>query len=102
MKGEAMTQRIDLATTPKPLRDFIRNLGTLREPIELVAEGTVVAKLVPPTELTDEEKQRILAEGWEVVQRARAQAAGRSPAEIQKEVDQAVREVRERHAQRRR
>ena len=50
-----MTQRLDLAAATKPVREFIRDLGLLREPIELLIEGTVVAKLIPPTELSEEE-----------------------------------------------
>lgn len=97
-----MTQRIDLAAAHKPVRKFIQDLGTLREPIELLINGTVVAKLIPPSELSDQEKQRILREGWRVVEKARANAAGRSAAAIQNEVDAAVREVEGRHDQRRR
>jgi hypothetical protein len=97
-----MTQRIDLAAATKPVREFFQDLGPFREPIELLVEGTVVAKLIPPAELSDEEKQRILREGWQVVEKARANAAGRSTTAIQKEVDAAVREVEGHHAQRRR
>ena len=96
-----MTQRIDLAVANKPVRKFFQDLGTFREPIELLIDGTVVAKLIPPSELSDEEKQRILREGWQIVEKARANAAGRSAATIQKEVDAAIQEVEARHDQRR-
>ena len=97
-----MPQRIDLATTQKPVRDFIRSLGKVREPVELVLDGNLVARIIPPTELSDAEKQRILAEGWAVVEEARARTKGIPASVIQKAVDKAVREVRARHGQRRR
>ena len=58
-----MTQRIDVTTTKKPVRQFLQELGTLRSPVELVVEDTVVAKLIPPAELSEKEKQRILRQG---------------------------------------
>jgi hypothetical protein len=95
-----MSPRIDIAMANKPVRELLQDLEPLREPVELVIEGTVVAKLVPPTEMTDLEKQRILAEGWQAVKKARENAGGKAASEIQKEVDQAVREVRSRHDKR--
>jgi hypothetical protein len=92
-----MTQRIDLAVANKPVREFICSLGKFREPIELVFQGTIVAKLIPPSELSDTEKERVLQEGWQVVEKARTNAARLSAGEIQKAVDQTVREVRGRN-----
>lgn len=97
-----MTQRIDLAVANKTIREFIRGLGKFREPIELVFHGAIVAKLIPPSELSDAEKERILQEGWQVVEKARANASLFSVGQIQKAVDQTVREVRGRNDQRRR
>ena len=97
-----MGQRIDLATTQKPVRDFIRSLGKVREPVELVLDGNLVAKIIPPTELSEGEKQRILDEGWAVVEKARTRTKGIPASVIQEAVDQAVREVRARHGRRRR
>lgn len=93
-----MTQRIDVTTTKKPVRQFLQELGTLRSPVELVVEDTVVAKLIPPAELSEKEKQRILDKGWQAVQCARSRTRGIPASVIQKEVDEAVREVRARHA----
>ncbi len=96
-----MPQRIDLAKMKKPVRDFfMHGLGPLREPVELVFGETPVAKIVPPTEFSEAEKQRILDEGWSVVEKARARTKGIPASVIQKSVDAAVREVRARHDQR--
>ncbi len=96
-----MARRIDLSTTNEPVRKFIQQLGRFREPIELMLNGNVVARLIPPSELSDTERQRILQEGWEIVQRARKNTRGMPAAVIQHKVDKAVREVRARHGQRR-
>ena len=97
-----MAQRIDLTTKKKPVREFIQSLGRIREPVELVLGGNIVAKIVAPTELSEAEKRRILDEGWAVVDKARARTKDTPAATIQKAVNKAVREVRTRHAQRRR
>jgi hypothetical protein len=97
-----MGQRIDLATARKPVRDFIRGLGKVREPVELLLDGNLVAKIIPPTELSDAEKQRIVEEGWGVVEKARARTKRIRASVVQEVVDQAVREVRARHGRRRR
>jgi hypothetical protein len=95
-----MGRRIDLAKTRKPVRDFIRGLGKVREPVELVLNGDLVAKIIPPTDLSDAEKQRIIDEGWAVAEKARARAKGIPASAVQQAVDKAVREVRARHARR--
>jgi hypothetical protein len=101
-KGAAMGQQIDLATTQKPVRDFIRRLGKVREPVELLLNGNLVARIIAPTELSDAERQRIVEEGWAVVEKARGRTKGIPASVIQGAVDKAVREVRARHDRRRR
>src|SRR5438876_229686 len=95
-----MGRRIDLATTRKPVRDFIRGLGKVREPVELLFNGDLVAKIIPPTDLSDAEKQQILDEGWTLVERARARTKGIPASTVQQAVNKAVQEVRARHARR--
>lgn len=97
-----MIDRINLDTTQEAVREFIRQLGEIRRPIELVSGGAVIARLTPPSELSDREKQRILDEGRAVVERARSRTKSIPAAAIRKATDQAVREVRSRHAKRRR
>lgn len=96
-----MSQRVDLAATKKPVRDFIHDLGKIREPVELVLNGHLVAKIVPPSDLSDEEKRRILDKGWAAVEKARTNMRNSPTVDIQKRVDKAVREVRRRHGHRR-
>ncbi|MBI1902722.1 MAG: hypothetical protein HYS13_16605 [Planctomycetia bacterium] len=95
-----MTQRIELSAADMPLRDFIAGLAPIREPVELVLRGTAVARIVPPSELSDAEKQQILDEGWAVVDKTRARMKGVKSSVVRKAVDKAVRAVR--HEKRRR
>jgi hypothetical protein len=97
-----MGQRIELATARKPVRDFICGLGKVREPVELFLNGDLVARIIPPTDLSDAEKQEIMKAGWAVVERARARTKRTSASAIQHAVDKAVQEVRARDARRRR
>ena len=96
-----MSHRIDVAAINMSVREFIHDLGVLREPVELVVEGAVVAKLIAPMEMSDAEKQRIVAEGLEIVEKARNNASRLSAGAIQTQVDKAVRKVRNPHDPRR-
>jgi hypothetical protein len=89
-----MSQSIDLGSAHSYVRDFIRQLGPIREPIDLVSEGTIVARIVPPTELSDAEKRQAVEESWQLVQKARARNAALPEQEIAKVVDDAVKRVR--------
>lgn len=95
-----MAEQINLDTAADEVRQFFFGLGAIREPVELVSGGVVVARLAGVSALSDDEKQRIVAKGWELVQEARANARGIPAAEIQKTVDRAVREVRARATKR--
>jgi len=94
-----MTEQINLDTASEEVREFFLGLGTIREPVEFVSGGVVVGRFAGVSALSEEEKQRIGERGWEIVQKARANARGIPAAKIQKIVDQAVREVRARAAQ---
>lgn len=91
-----MTKRVDLAKE-KPLHDFIKRQGRIREPIELMLDDNIVAKIVSPTELSGQEAAALLARGRELVRRARERNKGVPAKVIEREVRQAVNEVRRRH-----
>lgn len=89
--------RVDLGNGHDSVGDVIRGLGPIRAPVELVLDGEIVAKLIPPTELSEREKQQAFDEGWQIVEKARARSARLSAAQIRREVGRAVRDVRARH-----
>ncbi len=96
-----MIAQVDVGSGKQSVAAMIRGLGKIRAPVELVMDGVVVAKLIPPTELSEREKQQVMEQGWKVVEKARARTKGASASVIQKEVKRAVREVRAEHAHRR-
>jgi len=96
----SVSQQIDIDRTDAPLRDFVLNLGAIREPIDLISHGAVVARITAPGELAPRERERILDAAWKVVDRVRKRTAEIPAAAIQKQVDKAVRQVRARHDRR--
>lgn len=90
-----MTKRIDLAKE-QPLHDFIKRQGRIREPIELVLGDNIVAKIVSPTEVSNGKAAAVIARGRELVRQARERNKGVSANVIEREVRQAVSEVRRR------
>lgn len=87
-------QQIDVTKSTQHVGDFLRRLGKIRHPLEIVLEGKVVARMVPPGELSEAEREEIVRQGWEVVQEARSRNRGRTEREIGNIVDAAVRQVR--------
>jgi len=85
---------VDVTDNALPVAEFLRQLGPVRHPIEIVLSGRAVARLVPPAELPESEKEKILQEGWKAVQKARVRNRGVPEREIGKVVDAAVRRVR--------
>lgn len=85
---------VDVTENQQKVADFLRGLGPIRQPIALLLGGKVVARLVPPEELTETEKAQILQQGWTLVEQARARNQGVPEQEIAKTVNQAVKRVR--------
>lgn len=88
------TTTVDVTENEQKVADFLRSLGPIRQPITLLLGGKAVACLVPPEELSEAEKERILQEGWKLVEQARARTKDLPEREIVKAVHQAVKRVR--------
>ncbi len=88
------TKTLDVTENHQRVSEFMQQLQPVRQPIEIVLGGILVGRLVPPEELSQKEKDRILQEGWLAVQEARARNKGVPEREIAKVVDAAVRRVR--------
>ena len=91
------TQQIDVTKSSQRVSEFVRGLGRITQPIEILLEGKVVGRMVPPGELSDTEKDEILRKGWEAVLEARARNKGVPEREIGKVIDAAVKRVRARN-----
>lgn len=90
------TQQIDVTSSTQRISDFIRGLGRIKRPIEIVLRGKVVGRMVAPEELTAEEKREVLRKGWQFVERARERNRGVPERKIGRAVDAAVKRVRSR------
>ncbi len=89
-----MTTKMIDVTKDRRVAEFIRELTPVREPIQIMLGGQAVARLVPIEELTQSERDKILQDGWQVIEKARARNQGKSEREISKAVDAAVRRAR--------
>ncbi len=87
-------RQIDVTKNRQRVVEFVRGLGRITKPIEIMLEGHVVGRIVPPGELSEAEKERILKRGWELVQEARNRSKGLSEKTIAKAVDTAVKRLR--------
>ncbi len=88
------TKSIDVAQNHQQVVEFMKELQPIRQPIEILMGGTPIGRIVPPEELTLQEKERILQEGWKAVQEARARNKGVPEREIRRVVDAVVKRVR--------
>jgi hypothetical protein len=88
------TKILDITENRQSLADFIHELGPVVQPIDLIQGGQFVARLVPPGELSEAEKEAIVRKGWTFVIQARAKGQGIPEREIAKAVDTTVKRVR--------
>ncbi len=86
-------RQIDV-TKRKEVSGFFKSLSRFKKPVEIVLEGQVVGRLVPPGKLSAAKKEQLLRRGRELVQKARARTVGVSARELGKLVDRAVKRVR--------
>ena len=80
-------RQIDVTKNKKQVAEFVRDLGRITQPIEILVEGHVVGRIVPPGELSEAEKEQLLRRGWELVQEARLRNEGLSEKKLGKIVD---------------
>jgi hypothetical protein len=88
--------RIKLDRAPASVQKFVRALPLSDDGVELELDGTVLCKVVSPHVLTDAEQAALIERGRELVRRARKRNQGVPARAIEREVRQAVEEVRRR------
>jgi hypothetical protein len=76
------------------VRQFIRSLPIEPDGVELELAGQVVCKVISSHQLSDGERDAVLKRGWELIERARQRNQGVPAKIIEREVRQAVNEVR--------
>jgi hypothetical protein len=88
------TKSIDVTKNTQRVGQFLRELGRITSPIDLVFEGHIIGRIVPPGELSEQEKASIVERGWKLVQQARKRNKAVPEAVLGKVVDAAVNRVR--------
>jgi hypothetical protein len=89
-------KRIKLDTASRTVQQFIRSLPVDAEGVELELNGRVLCKVIPPLQFSDAEKAALIQEGRELMRRARERNKGVPARVIEREVREAVKEVRSR------
>jgi hypothetical protein len=87
-------ERLKLDHADDAVQQFARRLRVNSEGWELELGGRVLFRIIPPGQLSEEEKANLLEEGRELVRRARARNRDVSSAVLEREVRQAVKRVR--------
>ncbi len=81
------------------IKRFVRKLPIARGGIELELNGRIICKVVPSTVFSDAEKQALVEDRWKIIQRVQKRTKGLPPKVIEREIEQAVDEVRRRKPQ---
>jgi hypothetical protein len=91
-----MMKRVNLDTAPDDVRAFVQNLPPESDGVELALHGQVIWKLIRPGELSDSEKQALLARGREIARQVRDRVKKIPQSVLKRKVQDAVDEVRRR------
>lgn len=89
-------KRVKLDTAAPAVKEFVRGLRVGVDGVELELDGQVLYKLIPPSQLSEAEKEALLEKGRELVRRARERNKGVPAKVLAREARQAVDEVRRR------
>jgi hypothetical protein len=76
------------------IKEFVRSLPVEPEGVELELDGRVVCKVFAPHQLSDTERDAVLRRGWERIRMAGERNQDVPAKEIEREVQEAVNEVR--------
>lgn len=91
--------RVILDRAPPAVKKFVQDLPIGPEGVELELAGKVIGKLIPAFQLSEAEKGRLIARGRALLRKARNRNKGVPARVIEREVRQAVAEVRGRKRQ---
>ncbi len=89
-------KRLSLDAAPPAVREFVASLPLDPDGVELEMNGHIVCKVLGPSHLLDAEKQALIKERWELIRRAQVRNKGVPARVLEREVQDAVEEVRRR------
>jgi hypothetical protein len=87
-------KRVKLDGADNVVQEFARTLAVHREGAQVELEGRVLFKIIPPERFSEAEKAALLQQGRELVRRARERNKGVSAHVLEREVREAVAQVR--------
>jgi hypothetical protein len=90
--------RVSLDKEPPDVQRFIQNLAVEGEGVDLEMNGRVVCRLIPSAYLTEAEKERLVRDRWELMHRAQERNRNVPADVLEREVLEAVDEVRRQNA----
>jgi hypothetical protein len=85
---------VNLDAAAPAVKKLVSTLPMDPEGVELALADRVVCKVVPPRQLAEADKAALLAEGKELLRRARARNKGVPARVLDREITEAVRSVR--------
>ncbi|MBW3542370.1 MAG: hypothetical protein KY476_19050 [Planctomycetes bacterium] len=91
-------KRVSLDAATSAVKRFVRDLPLDDEGVELELEGEVVCEVLPPQSGSDAARQALIDRGRELARRARSRNKGVPARVIEREVRDAIDEVRRRQA----
>jgi hypothetical protein len=86
--------RIKVDTAALAVKKFIRSLAIDANGVEVILDGRVVCKIIPPGQLSDAEKTAQLSEVRQLLAKARDNSKRRSAATIEQNVRDALKTIR--------
>ena len=89
-------KRINIDAATSAVREFVRALSTEADGVELELDGKVVCEVLPAHSLSAAERAALIARGRELSRRARARNQGVPSRTIEREIGDAIDEVRRR------
>ena len=88
--------RMSLDAAPAAVKKFIQGLVVEPDGVEIELNGKVVCKVVGPHDLSESERDTLLQDGLKLLQKAQHRSKGVPAKVIEREVRDAVAEVRRR------
>lgn len=87
-------KKVNLDSAAPAVKKFVKSLPVSAEGVELELNGRVFAKIVPPAQLSDAEKDAYLAEVKDMLRRSRERNKGVTAQEIERDIRAATKTVR--------
>jgi hypothetical protein len=89
--------RVNLNSAKRSVRVFFEELVVGREGVELELDGNVLCKVIPPNQLTDTERDKLVKDALAFMKRSQERNKGVPSRVIQREIEEAINEVRNRN-----